>query len=330
MPDTPKTDPSLFNPPATSASGGGGGGGQGRQGRAQLVTQPAFAKQIRNTSSPMGVNIALQRGYMIWAQARPKYTGGPLNDGRDMINFMFNPATVTSDYNLNPNSSTAAAMDYMVPGDMGTIAPTPLQQTVSWDLYFDRTYELNYGGNSSAPNDPAVIGVQADVYQFLQFTGVTDSGNFNYSNTLSAINSAASLKGQNAGNGLANQVLGSLRSGGIMQFIPCNVFFGSASDQMNQNSSSTNFNAIGSQLSYYGVITEFTVQYTHWTSSMVPMKCVISVNFMMLANTNATQQAAVWRDLQKLQLAPATVQAPYSIGYTPPSAITGSTWTTGG
>ena len=39
-------------------------------------------------------------------------------------------------------------------------------------LYFDRTYELNYGGNSSAVNDPAVVGVQADVYQFMQFTGI--------------------------------------------------------------------------------------------------------------------------------------------------------------
>lgn len=327
MPDTPKTDPYLFNPPATSASGGGGGGGKGRQGRAQLVTQPAFAKQIRNTSSPMGVTVPLQRGYMIWDRPNPKYTGGPFNDGRDMINFMFNPATVTADYNANPNSSTAAAMDYRVPGDMGVIAPTPLQQTVSFDLYFDRTYELNYGGNSSAVNDPAVIGVQADVYQFMQFTGITDQGNFNYTNIVSAINSDPSLKGQNAGGSLANQVLGSLRSGGIMQMIPCNVFFGNASAQMDQNASSSNFNAIASQLQYYGFITEFTIQYTHWTSSMVPMRCVISVNFMMMANTVVLQQAAVWRDLQKLQLAPATVQAPYSIGYTPPSAITGSTWT---
>ena len=60
-----------------------------------LVTQPAFAAQIQSVSSPLGVNIALQRGYMIWEQPMPSiYSGGgPLGDGRDMINFLFNPST---------------------------------------------------------------------------------------------------------------------------------------------------------------------------------------------------------------------------------------------
>ena len=118
------------------------------------------------------MNIPLQRGYMIWAQQNfLSYTGGPLGDGRDMINFLFNPSTVNTDYNV-ANASLQAAMMYTVPGDSGNLLAPLLQQTVSWQLYFDRTYELNYGGNSGQVNDPAVIGVQADIYQFMQFTGI--------------------------------------------------------------------------------------------------------------------------------------------------------------
>lgn len=143
----------------------------------KLVIQPKFAEQIQNLSAPLGVqpggSMGFQRGYMIWADKGGNlgYTGGPLNDGRDMINFLFNPSTISTDYNVG-NASLQAAMMYQVPGDQGNLLAPLLMQTVSWQLYFDRTYELNYGGNSSAKNDPAVIGVQADVYQFMQFTGV--------------------------------------------------------------------------------------------------------------------------------------------------------------
>ena len=58
-----------------------------------LVIQPAFAAQIRTVPSPMGVNIPLQRGYMIWGAANfLGYSGGPFGDGRDMINFLYNPS----------------------------------------------------------------------------------------------------------------------------------------------------------------------------------------------------------------------------------------------
>ncbi len=141
------------------------------------MTQPKFAQQITNTPSPVGTsNTALQRGYMIWDQPMPTlYSGGgPLGDGRDVINFLFNPSTVTADYNI-ANASLQAAMMYQVPGDSGNLLAPLLNQTVSWQLYFDRTFELLYGGDATSQNDPGVIGVQADVYQFMQFTGILAS-----------------------------------------------------------------------------------------------------------------------------------------------------------
>lgn len=262
-----------------------------------LVTQPPFAPQIQNLPAPLGVTVPLQRGYMIWA--RPQKTlyigGGPLGDGRDMINFLFNPSTVNSDYNVG-NATLQAAMMYQVPGDTGNLL-APLQQTVSWSLYFDRTYELNYGGNSSAVNDPAIIGVQADVYQFLQFTGVL-----------------AALGGAQATQVFGTPTNGNLgaTTGGIMMMMPCYVFFGNALHQLNQNVNSSNFNALGAQLAYYGFINEWSVQYTHWTSSMVPIRAVISVNFTMLPEPTAQVQSAVWRDVQKLSVAPQYVQQPFT------------------
>src|SRR6202161_1175463 len=129
--------------------------------RGPLVIQPKFAAQIRNLPSPLGVQLPIKRGYMIWESGGGNlgYTGGELADGRDVINFLFNPSTITTDYNI-ANASLQAAMMYQVPGDNGNLLSPLLMQTVSFQLFFDRTYELNYGGNSSAVNDPAVIGVQ--------------------------------------------------------------------------------------------------------------------------------------------------------------------------
>jgi hypothetical protein len=65
-----------------------------------LVTQPAFAQQITNAPSPIGsssVDGGIQRGFMIWDKTSSLYSGGPLGDGRDVINFLFNPSTVSTD-----------------------------------------------------------------------------------------------------------------------------------------------------------------------------------------------------------------------------------------
>jgi hypothetical protein len=279
-----------------------------------LVVQPKFADQIRQLPSPLGVQLPIQRGYMIWEQPMTSLygsKGGPLGDGRDMINFLFNPSTVSSDYAVG-NASLQAAMMYQVPGDQGNLLAPLVNQSVAWDLYFDRTYELNYGGNSSAVNDPAVIGCQADVYQFMQFTGV-----------LATLNrqQASSILGQPSNGSITATPTST--TGGIMMMIPCYVFFGSALAQMNANPKSANFNALASQLAYYGFISEFSIQYTHWTTNMVPIRCVISVTFTMLPAPPQGAQQAVWRDLYKLGQAPSTAPIPRPPGWQQPPTLIG-------
>lgn len=278
-----------------------------RRFKQDLVIQPKFAPQIQNLTSPLGVSSPLQRGYMIWTEKNFNgYTGGPLGDGRDMINFLFNPSTVSADFQ-GQMTGQQGVMQFKYSGDKGNYAPIPLQQTASWQLYFDRTYELMYGGNSSAINDPAVIGCQADVYQFMQFTGMTAT----------ADQSQADIFKQVGNNALAEQVIGTLRTNGLLQFVPALVVFGSAGAQLGQNPNSSNFNAVGAQVQFSGFINEWSVEYTHWTQNMVPIRCAISVNFTMMANPSVPDTMAVWRDSQKLGLAPSTSPIPYAPGQGP-------------
>lgn len=276
-------------------------------GSKSLVIQPKFAEQIRNLPSPLGVQLPVQRGYMIWSASGGNlgYSGGQLGDGRDIINFLYNPSTITTDYNIG-NASLQAAMMYAVPGDNGNLLSPLLMQTVQFQLYFDRMYELNYGGNSSAINDPAVIGVQADIYQFMQFSGV-----------LAALD-----------NSQAQSVLGGVgatgagaptTTGGIMMMMPSYLYFGNAFAQMNQNAGNSNFNAIQTQMAYYGFISEWTPNYTHFTVNMVPIRASVDVTFTMLPNPPAGTASAVWRDIQKLGGTYTTGPAP--AGYVPPPSL---------
>lgn len=268
-----------------------------------LVKQPPFAPQIQQISRAMGTNVNLQRGYMIWANPMTSlYSGGgELGDGRDIIHFLFNPSTVSSDYNVG-NASLQAAMMYAVPGDQGNLLAPLLQQTVSFQLYFDRTYELTYGGNfGGGPNDPTVIGVQADICQFMQFTGVlADLGTTQAQAVLGS--AGGQVNGQPA-----------VTTGGIMMMIPCYVFFGNALQQINAGAGNVNLGALGSQLSYYGFISEWSPVYTHWTSNMVPIRAVVSITFTMLPKPPSGTQTAVWKDLQQLGKAPYAVQTPIAI-----------------
>lgn len=257
--------------------------------RGSLLLQPPFATQIRTVPSPLGINIPLQRGYMIWAQQNfLGYTGGKLGDGRDMIDFLFNPSTVSTDYNV-ANASLQAAMLYTVPGDSGNLLAPLLQQTVSWQLYFDRTYELNFGGNSGQVNDPAVIGVQADILQFMQFTGV-----------LASLNNSDAKGVQGYGGNSVGQpssgTAGLVTTGGVMMMVPSYVFFGNPLAQIDGNSNNWNIAAVNSQLAFYGYISEWSVTYTHWTAAMVPIRASITINFTQLPNPPIAEAQAVWSD----------------------------------
>lgn len=268
-----------------------------------LVIQPKFAGQLYRQQTMAGAaanNPPLQHGYMIWDQPMTsiyKSSGGGGGNGRDLINFMFNPSTVNTDYNVGSVALQAAYL-YPVPGDNGNIAAPLLQQTVSFQLYFDRTFELAYGtGATGLVNDPTIYGVQADVYQFMQFTGLLASAGSTSSALASTPVTNAGTVASNIG---AQTAVVSANSQGIMMMVPCWVFFG---NPMNANAQQMTPGAGGYaatyttaplQLAFFGYIAEWSVQYTHWTTNMVPIRCVISVSFTMLPTSDSQQENAVW------------------------------------
>lgn len=282
-----------------------------------LLIQPPFDARIRKYHSPMGTDSgALQRGYMVWdakgGPFTPAYVGGPFGDGRDMINFLYNPSTISTDFTI-ANGSLQAGMMFPLGGTTPILA-TPLQQSVSWQLYFDRTYELNYGTGGGAgngkQNDPGVLGVQADVVQFMQFTGMLSGSTANliqsYANAASG---GATVTGGIGETVSAAQYASAIGNGGIVQMVPAWVYFGNAGAAVaSANTPSTNFNAVALQLAFFGFIQEWSVQYTHFTENMIPIRCVVSVNFTMLPASNSMGSAAVSNDIS------GNITVPYAPG----------------
>lgn len=223
-----------------------------------LITQPPFDKRITTRAFPLNGGPGgqyLQSGYMIWDKPLPGY------GGLAVIRYLYNPSTVSSDYNI-ADASAQASLNFPNPGDTANLA-IPLSQTAQWSLMFDRTFEvwqayessgLPVDGNSSA--SAGALGVQADVLAFMQFTGMLTNYSAGTQNVSGAIT----------------------KNAGIMQLVPGWAFFGN--------------NNVQNGLNYYGYINEWSVQYTHFTQFNVPMRCVISVNWTMLPNPGTTPPSA--------------------------------------
>ena len=225
--------------------------------QAKNLVQPQFDSRIYSLAFPLtGTGGGtIYRGYLIQYQALPSYTD------KCVFHYQYNPSTVSSDYNI-ADPTAQAALNFPVPGDTAQLA-VPLNQTVSWSVMFDRTYELNGAYNSDATpkktnpssNDPSVIGVEADVLQLKAFTGMMT--NYSY--------------GTASASGLSNNQNYAVNTG-IMQLVMCYAYFGNS--------------VVGGNTSYFGYINEWSVQYTHWTQYNIPMRCVIDISFTMMPPPN--------------------------------------------
>lgn len=214
-----------------------------------LITQPKFDPRILHRAFPGGGGgfggQYLQTGYMIWDKPLPGY------GGLAVIRYLYNPSTVAADYAMS-DASVQASLNYANPGDDAMLA-IPISQTATWTLMFDRTFEVWQSYNSDGlPSgsqsgiDAGTIGVEADIMAFKQFTGMFAK----FGRTQTA----------------QNQNLSS--DAGIMMQWPGWAFFGN--------------NNVKQGLMFYGYISEWSVQYTHWTQYNVPMRAVVSVNWTML------------------------------------------------
>lgn len=217
------------------------------------IQHPPFDNRIYSLPSPVsGPHGTLSRGLMFWESAIPGYTFPAT------MRFLYNPSTVTADYYMAPDASVSASLLFPTAFN-STQLRVPLNQSVTWSLLFDRTYELwgSYNDNGTPKyknfpdgNNPQVVGVLADIIQMQQFTGMLVS----YAGT-------AVGPGQSPATNINGYQ-------GILQLIPSYVFFGKFLE--------------GPSLSYFGYVSEWDVTITHWTQFMVPMRCVINITFTMM------------------------------------------------
>jgi hypothetical protein len=193
---------------------------------------------------------------MIWDQqgglSGLGYAGGPYN-GRAVFNFQYNPQTISASF-ATETTTAQASMIYNAPGASDILA-IPLAQSVSWTLYCDRTYDVNYRKPNNTVNDSAVIGVQADVIQLMQFTGMLSS-----------------MSGGTPGKGP------SVNKGGTMVNVFAWVYFGAAVPPAGSHPSTIFENRLG----YYGFVQGWNVDYTAFTQNMVPYRATITINWQML------------------------------------------------
>jgi len=226
---------------------------------APFYIQPPFDIRIYHTQFPLfglASGGKLQRGFMQWKSPIAGYSQNA------KVSFLFNPSTVTAAYTMatgysDPADAQATLMfrDAADPG----IPRFPLSQSISFALLYDRTYELwgGYntdgtpvaGGSTAEINNPHVNGVNVDILAMKQFTGMLSS--------LPA--------------GVGNSKNFAEHQQGPMLFVPCWFYLGLADG-----------------LDYYGFITDWQVQITHWTQYMVPMRCVINVDMTLLPSPTAT------------------------------------------
>lgn len=194
----------------------------------------------------------LTRGWII----QDKAVGGV----RYRCNFLYNPSTVSVSHSVNTNviADENAINPYDVTAQDFLL---PLQQSVSFSLLFDRTYELWDPSKLSgaAKDNVPTMGVSWDVQSLYKITGIASPIDVDTakSSDSGAVQSSAFTKGD-------------FKDGatGPMLYVPVYAVF-------------------GYKLEYYGVIQELDVQYTHWTSQMIPMRCQVGITMQLLPRNSA-------------------------------------------
>ena len=209
-----------------------------------VYNQQPFAKEMSRLTYPLGGgSTKLSRGHMKWAGKPPvgySTTGGEVQHA--IFNFLYNPAEVSASY-ASLSAGVIASIQFPNANDTANVI-VQTQQYVSWSLYFDRTYEVwrNQG-------EAGQMGVEVDIRQLKQFTGMFSANQQNKASTASSLDQ------------------------GLMTFQLAYVYFGSTPQ---------------SGLTYYGAITYWDVNYTHWSVHMVPMRCTVDITFSLMVLPSAT------------------------------------------
>lgn len=236
------------------------------------IIQPLFDKRMRSNRNPLNGGVAqFERGFMVWdtalcAEAGYSATSPPA------VSFLFNPSTVQASYSLS-DSTAQAAMIFGTAGGGSGVPWVGLQQQMNFTIMFDRTYEVN-GSPATQEADLQAMGCEVDVRQMKQFTGMFSNANAGngagfYTSGANAANPTAGATQLGAGQTVTQATgLGVGPQQGIMLMMPSYCYFGTS--------------LFGGCSQYYGYVDSWDVQYTHYTANMVPIRCVVDVEYTLL------------------------------------------------
>lgn len=259
-----------------------------------FLTQPPFDPRMRSIADPLnsGSNpVKFDRGFMVWDVSYAASFGAGYNTSNALpyVNFLFNPSTVQASYQLSNTAAQAANM-YGISTAGASVAYVSLQQQMSFTIMFDRTYEI-WDQSTYAGSNASTMGCEADVAQMKQFTGMFAAANAYGNPTTTGTNvfSAPLTTGTYGGQTVqaaTGQGIGPQQ--GLMLMIPSYVYF----------CSSPVGGGVGQ---YYGYIDAWSVQYTHYSNQMVPIRCVVDIEYTLLPNSSSATSQIQNGAVQNLQ-----------------------------
>lgn len=205
---------------------------------------------LQATSEGTGVNTGdLQRGYMITDKG---YASGNIQYA---ARFLYNPSEIDESHSVDLQSNTVITPQQYRGADTGDYN-VPVNASVSFNLYYDRTYEL-WDASPQAPRydmsaNPNQRGVLVDVEAIFRVAGI-----------YRPVTGALPPEPKSAPP--------SILSNGPMQpmaAIPSTVYFGGSNS-----------------LQFRGYIGSLSISWIRFSQLMVPMSCVVSVTYQLLPAT---------------------------------------------
>lgn len=209
-----------------------------------LFSQPqSVLSPQKHLTNPLGngTTTELQTGLMIWDAS--------LYGTQASVVFQYNPSSFEASYELQNTTVNASQMYQITSGEAALTVP--MMQQVEFTILFDRTFDLWGTVGSETASTVNALGVDADVLALKQYTGM-------FMTASNAAEASASFSN-------AVPAVGQL-SQGLMQPMLGYLYF----------SSTPTYGSF-----YYGYVDSWDVTYTHFTQSMVPMRCSCDISFTL-------------------------------------------------
>lgn len=209
---------------------------------------------LKATAPGTGVSTGdLQRGYLV------QDTDYLIGNVQYSLQFLYNPSEVQVSHNTDV-TSTAALVPQAYRNPLDSAKPNiPLNATVSFNLLFDRTYELWDSATRAHSlydwdDEPNLAGVKVDIAAVYRVVGILQPKTQTVANPHNSINDPGT-----------SQVI--IRNGapGPMPMTPVQVYFGGSNS-----------------LTYRGYVSALSIDVMHWSQLMVPMRCTIGITMSLL------------------------------------------------